>query len=205
MMPFTSNGNNEEQLKKEIAKSEVVYNATASEECKALLKSILQKEPKGANGVGRASIKTILKDPWLQSIENEKLEIFNDYQKKIILREFIYQEAEIDKSKGKVDVNNKFSMIVKLTNAEVVNADGYTYKHKSETEAAEDGRLDINDFHKLTDKLCRSTDDAQMRNLSDKSSILGPFNTSLSARLSDGDFEQWFLTSKLFVDQHDDI
>lgn len=64
MMPFTSNGNNEEQLKKEIAKSEVVYNATASEECKALLKSILQKEPKGANG-GRATIKVILKDPWL--------------------------------------------------------------------------------------------------------------------------------------------
>jgi hypothetical protein len=65
MMPFTSNGNNEEQLKKEIAKSEVVYNATASEECKALLKSILHKDLKGANGVGRASIKTILKDPWL--------------------------------------------------------------------------------------------------------------------------------------------
>jgi serine/threonine protein kinase len=64
MMPFTSNGNNEEQLKKEIANSEVVYNATASEECKALLKSILQKEPKGTNG-GRATIKTILKDPWL--------------------------------------------------------------------------------------------------------------------------------------------
>ena len=62
MMPFTSNGNNEEQLKKEIAKSEVVYNATASEECKALLKSILcKKDEKG----GRATINTILKDPWL--------------------------------------------------------------------------------------------------------------------------------------------
>jgi hypothetical protein len=96
-------------------------------------------------------------------------------------------------------------MLVKLTNDQVVNADGYTLKRKSETEAAEDGRLDINDFHRLTDKLCRSTGDAQMRNLSDKSSILGPFNTSLSARLSDGDFEHMFLNSKLFVDQHDDL
>lgn len=86
-----------------------------------------------------------------------------------------------------------------------MNADGYTLKRKSETEAAEDGRLDINDFHRLTDKLCRSTGDAQMRNLSDKSSILGPFNTSLSARLSDGDFEQMFMNSKLFVDQHDEL
>jgi len=80
-------------------------------------------------------------------------------------------------------------MLVKLTNDQVVNSDGYTLKHKTETEAAEDGRLDINDFHRVSDKLCRSTDDAQMRNLSDKSSILGPFNTSLSARQSDGDFE----------------
>ena len=67
MMPFTSNGNNEEQLKKEIARSEVVYNATASEECKALMKSILyssSKDQKGAGG-GRATTRTILKDPWL--------------------------------------------------------------------------------------------------------------------------------------------
>ena len=75
----------------------------------------------------------------------------------------------------------------------------------SEAEAAEDGRLDFKDFQRLTDKLCRSTDDAQMRNLSDKSSILGPFNTSLSARLSESEYEKGILESNLFVDQHDGL
>ena len=50
MMPFTSSGNNEDQLKKEIQKSEVVYTSgnsdetKVSDECKALLKKILKKE-----------------------------------------------------------------------------------------------------------------------------------------------------------------
>ena len=97
-------------------------------------------------------------------------------------------------------------MITKKINNQIITEDGYVVKQKSSQEAAEDGRLDINDFHRLSDKLCRSTDDAQMRNLSDKSSLLGPFNTSLSAHtMSDTEFEQQFIYSKLFVDQHDEI
>ena len=44
MMPFTSNGNNEDQLKKEISRSEVVYNASASDGCRAFLKTLLDKD-----------------------------------------------------------------------------------------------------------------------------------------------------------------
>lgn len=102
----------------------------------------------------RPSVSKILKDHWFDNI-NTKIQIYNDVEREYITNEFIYNEAL---TKGNFAQDDK-------------------QRTKILEEAMDDNKLDSKDF--INNNL-ESTEDPLKGNISSKSDIMAPFNTSCS-------------------------
>lgn len=102
----------------------------------------------------------------------------------MISQSYIFQELEVDRTR-KVELDEQDIPRGSLTGLSVggtqitqlYNEEGFAYKYKGEEEAAEDRRLDLNDFAADVDSLLNSTQDPLERNMSTKSAVYGPYNS----------------------------
>jgi len=134
-VPFKAS--NMKELHKMIMKGKYHFKEEVSDVAKTLLKAMLDINPKT-----RIGISDILKHPWMTSIPDDAPEIFNQEEKEIVKREFIYNNPNIP---------NRSEQI----NNEVEPWDCFT-------------ELNLDSINQT------------LRNESEKSVILAPFNSSLS-------------------------
>lgn len=156
-VPFKAS--NMKELHKMIMKGKFHFKEECSELSKHLIKAMLNIDPKA-----RISISEILKHPWMVSMPNDPPEIFNQEEKDIVKREFIYNNPEVPNRSEQV-------------NNEVEPWDCFT-------------ELNLDSINQT------------LRNESEKSVILAPFNSSLSDYNED-DFkgmESSLIIHRLFKD-----
>jgi serine/threonine protein kinase len=87
-VPFKAS--NMKELHKMIMKGKYHLKEEVTDEAKHLLKAMLDINPKT-----RISVSKILEHPWLKSLPKELPEIFNEEEKAIVKREFIYNNPNI--------------------------------------------------------------------------------------------------------------
>ena len=133
-VPFKAS--NMKELHKMIIKGKYNLKEEISPEAKHLMRSMMESDPDK-----RISINKILQHPWIKSASTD-LDIFNDEEKEIVKKEFIYNNP---------NVNNR---------SEKINVDEEPWDCFTE--------LNLDSCNQI------------LRNESEKSVILAPFNSSLS-------------------------
>ena len=134
-VPFKAS--NMKELHKMIMKGKYYFKEEVSDVAKNLMKRMLDINPKT-----RISIPEIMEHPWMTSLPSDHPEIFNQEEKEIVKKEFIYNNPKV--------VNRS-----EAVNNEVEPWDCFT-------------ELNLDSINQT------------LRNESEKSVILAPFNSSLS-------------------------
>ena len=133
-VPFKAS--NMKELHKMIIKGKYNLKEEISPEAKHLMRNMMETDPNK-----RITINKILKHPWITSAATE-YEVFNDEEKEVVKKEFIYNNPKINNRSEKVNLENEPWDCFTELNLDSVNQ--------------------------------------TLRNESEKSVILAPFNSSLS-------------------------
>ena len=159
-VPFKANNMND--LHKLIMKGKYTLKDDISESSRDLLKNLLQRDPNQ-----RMSIPDILNHPWMQGIEGE-MTLFNDQELQQIRDEYTFANTT------RYNRNTKPSQM---------NLDPLESERSRNSEALQELPSDC-----FTEQRLDSCEDEMLRNVSTKSVILAPFNstkTHISSQMHD--------------------